>query len=138
LFRSREEKKLAYLAHIAGDGTFLRPCQRLLDVSAFQYPESAHVLLGLGVRLVGDEHLAVGRARSVFSLLTGEIPQANFLTPAAIISRLSAWISSITEPIPKYGETRCHIRDPDGYINVARVRLETHQILPADAEYQWL
>src|ERR1700735_4204739 len=22
----------------------------------------------------------------------------------------------ITEPIPKYGETRCYIRDPDGYI----------------------
>ena len=22
----------------------------------------------------------------------------------------------ITRPIPKYGETRCYIRDPDGYI----------------------
>ena len=22
----------------------------------------------------------------------------------------------ITEPIPKYGETRCYIRDPDGYL----------------------
>jgi hypothetical protein len=22
----------------------------------------------------------------------------------------------ITAPIPKYGETRCYIRDPDGYI----------------------
>jgi hypothetical protein len=22
----------------------------------------------------------------------------------------------ITEPIPKHGETRCYIRDPDGYI----------------------
>ena len=22
----------------------------------------------------------------------------------------------ITEPKPKYGETRCYIRDPDGYI----------------------
>jgi hypothetical protein len=22
----------------------------------------------------------------------------------------------LTEPIPKYGETRCYIRDPDGYI----------------------
>src|SRR5215208_3022877 len=61
LFRSRVEKKLAHLAgHIAGDGTLLRPCQRLVDISAFQYPKSAHVLLGLGVRPVGDEHLAVG------------------------------------------------------------------------------
>src|SRR6516164_8281907 len=33
--------------------------------------------------------------RTVFALAAGEIPQANFLTPAAIISRLSAWISSI-------------------------------------------
>jgi hypothetical protein len=24
--------------------------------------------------------------------------------------------SFLTEPIPKYGETRCYIRDPDGYI----------------------
>jgi catechol 2,3-dioxygenase-like lactoylglutathione lyase family enzyme len=22
----------------------------------------------------------------------------------------------VPEPIPKYGETRCYIRDPDGYI----------------------
>jgi len=22
----------------------------------------------------------------------------------------------ITEPIPKYGETRCYMRDPDGYL----------------------
>src|SRR5438132_11571362 len=59
--RSRVEKKLAHLAgHIAGDGSILRPCQRLVDISAFQYPESAHVLLGLGVRPVGYEHLAVG------------------------------------------------------------------------------
>ena len=36
-----------------------------------------------------------GCFRSVFALAAGEIPQANFLTPAAIISRLSAWISSI-------------------------------------------
>jgi hypothetical protein len=27
----------------------------------------------------------------------------------------------ITEPIPKYGETRCYIRDPDGYIIYAEV-----------------
>src|SRR6516164_2067828 len=33
--------------------------------------------------------------RTVFALAAGEIPQANFLTPAAIISRLSAWMSSI-------------------------------------------
>jgi catechol 2,3-dioxygenase-like lactoylglutathione lyase family enzyme len=24
--------------------------------------------------------------------------------------------SSSPEPIPKYGETRCYIRDPDGYL----------------------
>src|SRR5262249_2679429 len=61
LFRSRVEKKLAHLArHIAGDGSLLRPCECLIYIGGFQYPESAHVLLGLGVRSVGDEHLAVG------------------------------------------------------------------------------
>src|ERR1700722_16283939 len=39
--------------------------------------------------------LPSGWARSVLALPAGEMPQANFLTPAAIISRLSSWISSI-------------------------------------------
>ena len=39
--------------------------------------------------------LPSGWVRSVFALAGGAMPQANFLTPAAIISRLSAWISSI-------------------------------------------
>src|SRR5262249_60617018 len=61
LFRSRVEKKLAHLAgHIAGDGSLLRPCKCLIQIGGFQYPESAHVLLGLSVRSVGDEHPAVG------------------------------------------------------------------------------
>src|SRR5215510_14114986 len=60
LFRSRVEKKLAHLAgHIAGNGTLLRPCECLINIGGFQYPKSANVLLGLGVRSVGDEHLAV-------------------------------------------------------------------------------
>src|SRR5260370_24382785 len=59
--RSRVEKKLAHLAgHIAGDGSLLRPCECLIHIGGLQYPKSAHVLLGLGVRSVGDEHLAVG------------------------------------------------------------------------------
>src|SRR5258708_4148337 len=59
-FPQREEKKRPHLAsHIADDGTLLRPCQRLVHVGAFQYPKPAHVLLGLGVRPVGDEDLAV-------------------------------------------------------------------------------
>jgi catechol 2,3-dioxygenase-like lactoylglutathione lyase family enzyme len=28
----------------------------------------------------------------------------------------SRGVEFITEPKPKYGETRCYIRDPDGYI----------------------
>src|SRR5262249_9759335 len=61
LFRSWVEKKLAHLAgHIAGDGSLLRPCKCLIQIGGFQYPESAHVLLGLGVRSVSDEHPAVG------------------------------------------------------------------------------
>src|SRR5579871_3801339 len=60
-FRSRVEKKLANFAgHIAHDGSLLRPCQRLVHIGAFQNPETANVLLGLGVGPIGDEHLAVG------------------------------------------------------------------------------
>src|SRR6187402_2813524 len=60
LFRSRVEKKLAHLAgRIARDGGLLRPCQCLIHIGGFQYPKSANVLLGLGVRPVGDENLAV-------------------------------------------------------------------------------
>src|SRR5437764_63041 len=59
--RSRVEEKLAHLAgHIAGDRCPLRPCKRLLQISGFQYPEPAHVLLGLDVGSVGDEYTAVG------------------------------------------------------------------------------
>ena len=32
----------------------------------------------------------------------------------------------ITEPIPKYGETRCYIRDPDGYIIEVGQSTEPH------------
>src|SRR5215475_6286683 len=61
LLRSRVEKKLAHFAgHIAGDGSLFRPCKCPIEIGGFQYPESAHVLLGLCVRSVGDEHLAVG------------------------------------------------------------------------------
>lgn len=61
LFRSRAEKNLAHLARrTAGDGALARPRQRLVHIGGFKYPETAYVLLGLGVRPVGDEHLAVG------------------------------------------------------------------------------
>src|SRR5579863_8136105 len=61
LFRSGEEKKLAHLAHrIAGDGALARPRECLFYIGAFQYPKSAHVLLGLGVRSVGDKNGAIG------------------------------------------------------------------------------
>ena len=84
------------LAHLdpplAVAAPFARPRQRLVHVSAFQYPETADVFLGLEVRPVGDEDPSIGLPRSVFACRRG-IPQANFLTPAAIISLLSAWIS---------------------------------------------
>ena len=60
---------------------------RLGDVSAFPYPETAAVLLGLGLRPVGDEHLAVGLLAQRLCIGGRVMPQANFLTPAAIISR---------------------------------------------------
>src|SRR5215469_4649054 len=60
LFRSRVEKKLANLARrIAGDGSLARPRECLLHIGGFQYPETAHVLLGLGVWPIGDEYRAI-------------------------------------------------------------------------------
>src|SRR5262249_33943765 len=44
-----------------------------------------------------------GCLRTVFAVPAGEMPQANFLTPAAIISRLSAWISSIIASVTADG-----------------------------------
>src|SRR5215472_9480298 len=59
-FRSRVEKKLAHLAHrIAGDGTLARPRQCLVHIGGLKYPETAHVLLGLGVWPIGDEHRTI-------------------------------------------------------------------------------
>src|SRR6266446_8987521 len=58
--RVRVEKKLAHLARrIAGDGTLARPRQRFVHIGSFQYPETAHMLLGLGVWPIGDEHRTI-------------------------------------------------------------------------------
>src|SRR5262249_26142722 len=73
---------LAHLARrTAGDGTLVGPRQRLVDISGFKYPETADVLLGLGVRPVGDEHFAVGLGPQRFGVAgrgkaAGELPRA--------------------------------------------------------------
>jgi hypothetical protein len=38
----------------------------------------------------------------------------------------------ITEPIPKHGEIRCYIRDPDGYIIEVGQSTESYEQLKAD------
>src|SRR5215831_19852244 len=82
LCRSRAEKNLAHLARrTAGDGTLARPRQRLVHISGFKYPETAYVLLGLGVRPVGDENLAVGLGPQRLGVAgrgkaAGELPRA--------------------------------------------------------------
>jgi hypothetical protein len=92
------EKKFAHFAgHIAGDRSLLRPCKCLIQIGACQNSKTAHVLLSLGVRSVCDS--AVGCFRTVFALAAGEMRQANFLAPAAINSRLSAWISCTAKAI---------------------------------------
>ena len=60
LFRSRVEKTLAHLSrHIAGDGTLACPRECRVHIGGFQYPETAYVLLGLGVWPIGDEHRTI-------------------------------------------------------------------------------
>src|SRR5271165_782680 len=52
------------LAHLdrrpTGDDSLAPPRQCLVQVSGFQYPKTADVLLGLQVRPVGDQNLAIG------------------------------------------------------------------------------
>jgi hypothetical protein len=43
-----------------GDDSLAPPRQCLVQVSGFQNPKTAYVLLGLQVRPVGDEHLTIG------------------------------------------------------------------------------
>jgi hypothetical protein len=84
----RLEEYLSHLALPPSSGDALRAHE--VHVSAFQYPKPADVFLGLKVRSVGDEDSAIGlRSQG----LCGPKAQPNFLTPAAIISLLSAWIS---------------------------------------------
>src|SRR5215472_13897114 len=60
LFRSRVEKKLAHLAwRIAGNGTLARPRECLVHIGGFQYPETSHMLLGLGEWPIGNEHRTI-------------------------------------------------------------------------------
>src|SRR5882762_8668414 len=57
----RIEKDFSHLAlPPSGGDAFARPCHRLVHVSAFQYPKTADVFLGLKVRPVGDENCAIG------------------------------------------------------------------------------
>src|SRR5437667_9822345 len=74
LSRSRAEKNLSHLSRRpTGDGTLARPRQCLVQVSGFQYQKTAYVLLGLQVRPVGDEHLAIGLRPQRFRVAgTGE------------------------------------------------------------------
>src|SRR3979490_3447379 len=58
--RVRVEKKLAHLARrIALDGTLARPHQRLVHIRSLQKAKTAHMLLGLGVWPIGDEHRTI-------------------------------------------------------------------------------
>jgi len=42
------------------DGALAPPRQRLVQVSGFQHPKTAHMLLGFYVRPVGDDDLTIG------------------------------------------------------------------------------
>ena len=60
LIGCRTEKDLSHLAlPPSGGDAFARPGHRLVHVSAFQYPKTADVFLGLKVRPVGDEDSAI-------------------------------------------------------------------------------
>lgn len=53
--------KWAYLyRRSAGDGGLAPPLERLVQVSDFQHPKAAHLLLGVEVWPVGHENFAIG------------------------------------------------------------------------------
>src|SRR6476620_9911257 len=57
----RIEKDLSHLhPPPSGGDAFACPCHCLVHVSAFQYPKTTDVFLGLKVRPVGDEDSAIG------------------------------------------------------------------------------
>ena len=60
LFTSGSAKRAHLDRRPTGDRGLTPPRQRLVQVSGFQYPKTAYVLLGLQVRPVGDKHLAIG------------------------------------------------------------------------------
>jgi hypothetical protein len=76
-----------------GDGGLAAPRQRLVQVSGFQHPKTAHGLLGLQVRPVGDEHPTIGPRPQRPRAACGCRPPTKILTPAAFISSLRASIS---------------------------------------------
>src|SRR6202023_709761 len=43
-----------------GDGSLAPPRKCIIQISGFQHPKTAYVLLGLQVRPVGDENLTIG------------------------------------------------------------------------------
>ena len=66
-------------------------------------PGEALVRVLLSPINASDLHMVRGRYGYQPALPAGETPQANFLVPAAIISRLSAWISSIVASVSTDG-----------------------------------
>ena len=55
--------------------TALRPqCKCIIQISGFQYPKTAYVLIGLRVRPVGDEHLVMISPLSCNGLRAGRLP----------------------------------------------------------------
>lgn len=88
----RSEKRPHLDRRPTSNGGLAAPCQRLVQIGGFQHPQTAHALLGLQVRPVGDLHLTTC-ARNDLALLAGCRPPTKILTPAAFISSLSASIS---------------------------------------------
>ena len=65
-------ERLHFDRHLAGYNRFASPRERLVHVSGFNYPEAAaHVLLGLKLRPVGEDHPCTRFLRNDFALPAG-------------------------------------------------------------------
>jgi len=77
----------------AGDDRLAPPRQRVFQISGFQHPKTADVLLGLQIRSVGDQQLAVGLRPQRLRLADGSEAANENDDTGSRISSLSASIA---------------------------------------------
>ena len=84
-----------------GDGSLAPPRKCIIQISGFQHPKTAYVLLGLQVRPVGDENLTIGlrpqRPSSNIACCSSSVIPSNF--PGSMYPKQMYFIHSSLFPV---------------------------------------